>query len=128
MMSVSLPQSEVSNYMGKSDTLHHPSSITTACINSPQNITLSGSELEIDKLKKQLDHDGIFARKISTGVAYHSAAMTEISDQYRLAIGKLYSGESLTHDTIMVSSVTGESLLDLGILRTSDYWVQNMIQ
>ena len=43
-----------------------------ACVNSPQNVTVSGDEQAIDTLKRKLDREDVAAQKHRTGVAYHS--------------------------------------------------------
>ena len=43
-----------------------------ACINRPQNVTVSGDEQAIDLLKRKLDREDVAAQKHRTGDAYHS--------------------------------------------------------
>jgi acyl transferase domain-containing protein len=46
--------------------------VVVACINAPNNVTLSGDESSIDQLLKVLTKDGIFVRKLHVKTAYHS--------------------------------------------------------
>jgi acyl transferase domain-containing protein len=46
--------------------------VVVACINAPNNVTLSGNESSIDQLLKVLTDDGIFVRKLHVKTAYHS--------------------------------------------------------
>ena len=65
-MSVGLGKHDISSYLKKG--------VSIACENSPRNVTLSG-ELEaleqiIEQLKKE--QPGLFVRRLSVKVAYHS--------------------------------------------------------
>lgn len=103
-------------------------SVQIACFNSPSNLTLSGSEENIDKIKATLDRTGIFAQKLRTGTAYHSAAMRSVAFEYLVSIGSLDHTGSREQDSSipMLSSVTGE-VVSPATLRTPQYWVGNMI-
>lgn len=127
MISVNLPEDQVSDYLSKLGS-HISESINTACVNSPLNCTLSGPEPAIDELKVQLDKDEIFAQKLKTGVAYHSKSMSAIAQEYLDLIGPLetdYKGPSATA-IAMVSTVTGQSLRP-AMLASAQYWVDNMV-
>lgn len=128
MMSVNLPEKEVLGYFQKITALQDPLSITVACINSPTNVTLSGSETDLSIVQHQLDIDGVFARKLQTGVAYHSRQMRKVSSQYLTAIQGLEKGQSMSQPPLIISSVTGKRILDTSILSSGEYWVENMVQ
>ncbi|KAI9691977.1 MAG: polyketide synthase [Bogoriella megaspora] len=126
MLSVNLPENAVPGYLRS---LNHPGmeqGLSIACINSPSNVTLSGKEELIDALKKQLDVDGIFARTVRTGLAYHSSAMRPIALEYQDAIGSLMPDENGLSAIPMISSVTGQPVR-ASTLRTPEYWVDNMV-
>ncbi|KAI6268439.1 Type I Iterative PKS [Pyricularia oryzae] len=127
MMSVNLPEAEVPSYLADKDLLQD-SNITIACINSPGNVTLAGDEAAIDAVKSCLDKDGIFAQKLHTGVAYHSAHMDQIACQYLIQMGELEGPASLegAKRIPMVSSVTGKTI-DTSELARPQYWVDNMV-
>lgn len=99
-------------------------SICVACVNSPKNITLAGPADQIDVAKAELDKRGVFAQKLSTGVAYHSPAMRSIAKEYANRIGDLEAG-LVRSSTIMVSSVTGQ-VIEPEVLATPQYWVDNL--
>lgn len=98
--------------------------VSIACINSPTNVTISGDTAGIDQLKKMLDADGVFARKLKVTIAYHSKHMLMISHAYLRSIRDLQvsSGDTAV---AMFSSVTGQVIdfEDLG----AQYWVNNMV-
>lgn len=121
MLSINLSPHHISEYLEKTGV----TTVNVACINSPLNVTLSGIEEAIDKVKSQADRDGIFAQKLKTGVAYHSSSMEAIASEYLAALEGLIKRK----DGIkvpMVSSVTGKSI-SLETLSTGQYWVDNML-
>ncbi|KAI1412962.1 hypothetical protein F5Y13DRAFT_199455 [Hypoxylon sp. FL1857] len=142
MMSVNIPQDKVSTYIEKIDSTGKgqvlKDSIHLACVNSPLNCTLSGTEEAITLLKSHLDKDGIFAHKLNTGgLAYHSPSMQPIAPEYldilrpvmekaSQSMGAFEAGSKVKHSAPMVSTVTGK-----GISRktpsTPRYWVDNMV-
>ena len=65
-----------------------------------------GDDQQIDALKEILDTESIFARKLATGVAYHSPHMQQIADDYLSAMGSLELGDQLMGCQTMVSSVS----------------------
>ncbi|KAK6853584.1 hypothetical protein PG995_010396 [Apiospora arundinis] len=77
MISVNMPEQQVYSYLD--DISIEEGQLHIACINSPFNVTLSGNEASIDTLKRHLDQDNIFARKLTTGVAYHTPLMKNIA-------------------------------------------------
>lgn len=127
MLSANLAESDVSEYLlnsGFSET-----SVHVACINSPLNVTLSGLENDIDRLKSQLDEDEIFSQKLKTGVAYHSPAMKTIQDEYLKAIGCIdtSNGKSGHLAIPMVSSVNGKTITSRKALTDPMYWITNLV-
>lgn len=125
MMSINVPEQDVDTYLEK---VALRAGIHVACVNSPFNVTVAGDEAALDELKIHLDHDGIFAKKIKTGVAYHSPAMHEISEEYLRYLGTLdppqpNNGSASTG--FMVSSVTGQKIAP-GLLLDAKYWVDNL--
>jgi acyl transferase domain-containing protein len=101
---------------------------TIAAINSPQNVTLSGTQAALQSLKSRLDSEGIFCREINTGVGYHSHFMFDIAERYREAIQDLDAGQMPTTPVRMISTVTGDIQFGIERLRDADYWIQNMVQ
>ena len=123
-MAVSLSPQEVQPYF---DTISAPStSLTIACYNSSKNITVSGEEWCVDKLRVLLDNDKIFARKLKVDVAYHSLRMREIADEYKASIGTLEAGDRPHTAPVMMSSVTGNRIA-LEELGQPAYWIENLV-
>ncbi|ESZ94756.1 polyketide synthase [Sclerotinia borealis F-4128] len=130
MMSVNLPEGEVNAYLAKvlprSGGVAADSGIHISCINSPSNVTLSGDEAAIDKVKEHLDRDGIFAQKLKTGVAYHSPAMESITEDYLNCLRVLEQRQASNVNAFMISSVTG-CRVSATSLSEGQYWADNLV-
>ena len=124
MISVNLPEQQVHSYL--SGISIEEGRIHIACINSPFNVTLSGDEASIDTLKYHLDQDSIFARKLTTGVAYHSPVMRNVASEYYSCLGGLEEQDVGVHNILMVSSVTSGKV-SRGQLSDSQYWIDNLV-
>lgn len=126
MMAVGLSAPKVVSYI-ECVREEHPGELIIACYNSPKNNTVSGDEALIDCLKKRLDDDGVFARKLNVKNAYHSAHMRHVAEEYLWLMGDLSCGKRLSvPGTVhMFSTVTGEEIPPENI--TARYWVDNMI-
>ena len=104
------------------------SHVSIACYNSPESVTLSGSEANIDDIKAVLTEASIFCRKLNTaGNAYHSFMMKPVGEEYQqLLDASLPAIQELLpqSDVKMYSSVTCNSTnrMDLEI----DYWRKNL--
>jgi acyl transferase domain-containing protein len=101
-------------------------SIQVACINSPQNVTLSGNRKELVGIEKKLKDDGHFARILLVDAAYHSRHMAPISDIYQNLLEKHveWRRPSARRLAVMFSSVNGKAIKEtLG----PEYWVKNMV-
>ena len=122
MMSVNLAESEAESYLAKASL---PGRISVACINSPTNVTLSGDEITIDQLQGGLEKDGIFARKLRTGVAYHSPAMHQVAEEYLSCLGHLEPRELCGGNPFIVSTVTSQKVATVSLLNPQ-YWVDNL--
>ncbi|PYI26893.1 hypothetical protein BP00DRAFT_464852 [Aspergillus indologenus CBS 114.80] len=126
MLAVGLSPADAAPYLAGSQ------SVSIACFNSPTNVTLSGDETAIDALKAVLDAAGIFARKLRTGVAYHSHHLHSVADAYAEAIGEVepgeeYSGSNSSGRVIMVSTVSGQRV-PAETLREGSYWASNLVR
>jgi acyl transferase domain-containing protein len=128
MISVNLSESDMYSYLENNVTEEHRGKITVACINSPKNVTISGDEPLLDSIQALLERSQITARKLKTGLAYHSPHMQEIALQYSSSIQGLEKGNPIAQDVTMISSVTGERLLTTNILTSVEYWVKNMVE
>ena len=129
MLSVGLSKEEINSYLSRLDPKIGSSDITIACINSPQNVTISGEESQVDALQGMLVNEQIFVRKLKVEVAYHSNQMNEIADAYATLIADIKAGEPNFEGVgkmAMISTVTGERVSPHTLL-TASYWVMNMI-
>ncbi|KAH6680488.1 hypothetical protein B0J14DRAFT_683803, partial [Halenospora varia] len=120
MMAVALSKDVADTYLARLES----GKAIVACINSPENSTISGDESAILELHQILAVEGIFARLLKVENAYHSAHMQTIENDYRQSIEGISTREVST-DKTMFSSVTGRKVLgeDLG----PEYWAQNMV-
>ncbi|KAH8806011.1 fatty acid synthase S-acetyltransferase [Xylogone sp. PMI_703] len=101
--------------------------LVVACVNSPNNVTVSGDEDMIDKLKVILDDDGIFSRKLQVKAAYHSSYMVQFAEEYKGRMSNLnFDSPKVTEKVEMFSSVTGK-LIDKESLAKPDYWISNLV-
>ena len=123
-MSVNIAESEAGSFLAKAPLLGR---VSVACINSPNNVTLSGDENAMDQLQADLEKEGVFARKIRTGVAYHSPTMHEVAQEYLSSMGRL-EPRDLPDDKscIMISTVTGQIAAKPNLLDPK-YWVDNLV-
>ncbi|MCJ1386254.1 hypothetical protein MMC17_009380 [Xylographa soralifera] len=125
MISVGLSEDAVEPYLEQLSANFGSHGVTVGCINSPKNVTVTGSEPQVDKLKSLLEKDQVFARKLMATVAYHSSQMEEIAAEYLSSIGDLEGGDPPTTDSVMVSSVSCK-ILTLDDIQQGEYWVRNM--
>ncbi|KAI1826375.1 hypothetical protein F4861DRAFT_537222 [Xylaria intraflava] len=128
MLAVSLGAHEVKQYLSSTA----PEDVCIACENSPSSVTLSGREESISKLKAVLTAQGIFARELPTGRAYHSPHMAAVSTAYEdmlAAAIKEIPKKDLSWRrprSQMISSVTGTAIdPDQQSLPTT-YWSANL--
>lgn len=122
MMSVNLAELEAETYLTQ---MSLAGRVSVACVNSPTNVTLSGDEFAIDQLETGLKKGGVFARKLRTGVAYHSSAMHQVAAAYLSSLGRLEPRELDGGNPVMVSSVTSQKVATTSLL-DPQYWVDNL--
>ncbi|KXJ87198.1 hypothetical protein Micbo1qcDRAFT_151968 [Microdochium bolleyi] len=104
--------------------------VIIACENSPSSVTLSGTDEGIDRLRQKLDADGVFARALRTGRAYHSPHMAPVAPVYEHLL--LSAMLRLDEDALswrmaqshMVSSVTGKEIVPEQV--GAPYWSDNL--
>ncbi|KAH8692262.1 polyketide synthase [Talaromyces proteolyticus] len=118
MLAVGLGQAETKAYIEKLS-LSEKQTLSIACVNSLESVTVSGDKVLIDQLEEVLKVEKIFARKLAVENAYHSKHMELIAVQYKQSLQdiKIQSG----HEKVsMFSSVTGSRIKpeELG----ADYW------
>ncbi|KAF2463868.1 ketoacyl-synt-domain-containing protein [Lindgomyces ingoldianus] len=102
--------------------------VSVGCINSPRNTTLTGSAVSIEALKKRLDENQVFTRKLNIPVAYHSIHMLQFVHQYRESLkGAISYDDARQHPiSTLFSSVTGQPLSSEELL-DPEYWVRNLL-
>ncbi|KAL7898810.1 hypothetical protein HDV64DRAFT_291566 [Trichoderma sp. TUCIM 5745] len=123
MLAVGLPAESLDEYLQKVD-FRFPGELTVACYNSPKSHTISGDTMKIDELKRILDENDIFARKLKVKTAYHSSHMKDVADEFLQLLGDMEKPSDTGFSADMYSSVTGNRIEgDL----TSQYWVDNLI-
>jgi acyl transferase domain-containing protein/NADPH:quinone reductase-like Zn-dependent oxidoreductase/ubiquinone/menaquinone biosynthesis C-methylase UbiE len=128
MISVNLERARVYEYLESMGIDNIALAVHVACVNSPTNCTLSGDEHLIDLIKDKMDEDQIFARKLNTGVAYHSPAMKMVAAEYAELLGHLDPGTGAGRgQTTIASSVTGRLMADPSCFSSAQYWVDNLI-
>ncbi len=106
--------------------------IAVGCVNSPNNVTVTGDLESVDTLVKCMEAKGVFARKLQVDVAYHSTYMEEIADEYSALLRELRSADGLSTSsqsreaTAIFSSVTGTRLAPCEYTEVK-YWVANLV-
>ncbi|KAI1171055.1 hypothetical protein F4777DRAFT_591503 [Nemania sp. FL0916] len=125
MLSVSMSENEANAYLRE---MCQGNDVQVACVNSPSNCTLSGRESIIDTITEHLGREGKFARKLQTGLAYHTPVMDTVSSEYFELMGTLSkrNNSDCPANVTMFSSVTGQAVFP-GQLCTPQYWVQNLV-
>ncbi|KAI1120480.1 hypothetical protein F5Y10DRAFT_289649 [Nemania abortiva] len=127
MMSVNLSEKEVPIYLASKSKL--PASVDhvqIACVNSPRNCTLAGTDEAICAIQEQLEQDSVFAQKLDVGIAYHSTTMKAIATEYAEILGCLDSETMKETHIPMISSVTAK-VVPASSLTTAQYWVNNLV-
>ncbi|TVY25497.1 Reducing polyketide synthase [Lachnellula hyalina] len=106
--------------------------VCVACVNSPESVTLSGSEEGIEILLAELQKNNLFARKLQTGgKAYHSHLVKEIGTLYESLLAPHLDGNSTLRGSAvtMFSSVgyeSGKYLYLAKQARKAKYWRDNL--
>ena len=63
--------------------------VDIAAYNAPKSITLAGGLDALDRVQRRLTHEGIFNRRLSVEVAYHSAQMHSLESEFLSSLGTL---------------------------------------
>ncbi|RKL31435.1 Asperfuranone polyketide synthase afoG [Fusarium proliferatum] len=129
MLSVAMSSPDAMSYLEEHVGSASGRDIVVACINSPRNVTLSGSAAYIDKIKAASDSDGVFARKLKVDNGYHSPLMATIADEYRNLIGDLEAGTNLSPGQVapVFYSSLGGTVSPASALQNPDHWVDNLV-
>lgn len=125
MLAVGKGLEQVAPYISRFD-----AEIVVACENSPESVTLSGTKVAIQEAKSIFDAEGIFARELKTGMAYHSPQMRTVALPMIELVDEAYTRlDSIDRQwrcprSRMISSVTNTEVLD-GMLG-AQYWASNL--
>ena len=124
MLSVGLSALDIEEYFQKIRKQFEEICISVGCINSPENVTVTGREDQILILQAILEANNIFARRLAVNVAYHSPFLESIAAEYVELLGELCS-QDIPATPKMISSVTTECIhqeLSKGL-----YWAKNLL-
>ncbi|KAI0505869.1 putative polyketide synthase [Xylaria bambusicola] len=113
--------------------------VRVACVNAPDNVTLSGSVQSIQALKVELEKQSKFARGLQTGNrAYHSHMMVEVGNLYEQLVAPYFSGNKdrsgVSGSACKMYSTVGNSPEDLhveivdSLTNMPSYFRQNLEQ
>lgn len=97
-------------------------SIAIAGINSPNNITISGNLLDLNRIQSYLEPKGIFFRLLDLDYAFHSNHMDSIEEMLLKSLNGLKPLP--TKGVSFISTVTGKQLS--GELLDATYWWRNV--
>ena len=99
-----------------------------ACYNSPKSITVSGKTEVLSSLRDEITAAGHFARLLQVDLAYHSALMNEIGEEYErlLTSSKIYKSAKTqsNSDVTWFSSVSAAAKSSPA---DALYWKENMV-
>ena len=103
-------------------------SVQVACLNSPENVTISGDHAGIVQLHAHFQARSVFARDLKTvGKAYHSKHMATVGSEYEELLTAAITSCPLPKGRPTmpqwISTVTGE-FLDLRV--GPEYWRRNL--
>lgn len=120
MLAVGLSRSDAQELLS----LAKPNTVSVACINSPQLVTLSGDEDSILAIKTELDNRQVFNVLVGVTTAYHSHHMKVVAKRYTDSIADIKPRES-SDGVAMFSSVHGNKVV--GPELDAAYWTTNMV-
>ena len=126
MMSVGLSPEKAQSYMQLLSAEYGTADVVVACINSPTNVTVSGSTDQLRHLESLLNADNVFTRVLQVSMAYHSPHMKHVASRYQSLLGTLEEGDKRDQHPRVISSVTGYEI-SLDELQSGEYWVRNLV-
>ena len=132
MTSINLSESAIMHFISELNSDSKLGGISVGCVNSPNNVTVTGDRRGIDAINALMEKMGIFARRLPVTVAYHSIFMVEIADEYlKLVRDVMLLNTPTTSQTgakspTIFSTVTG-AMLSPEHLNRPDYWVTNLV-
>lgn len=126
MLAVGISAKSIAPFLADDDT------ITIACYNSPESITLSGDRDAIILLKETLNVKDIFARIIATdGKAYHSQHMRPLVAMYERELDEMLENcrSKRTSTTLPLSGFISstDATTDSRQMIDTHYWQRNLV-
>ena len=104
--------------------------VSIACINSPNNVTLSGELDAIERLFLHFQQRGILAKILKTdGKAYHSRHMQLVKESYEKLVAEVLFSKSdyiLPLETVVMASTTTGDYVSWEQTRSPTYWSANL--
>jgi acyl transferase domain-containing protein len=114
MLSVSLPEAEITAYLGDR--------LSLAALNAPEVSVAAGPEDAIEALEARLTADGHDCRRIRIDVAAHSSMLEPVLEEF----GAFLRTVDFSAPTIpVISNLTGEPATEAE-LTDPDYWVRHL--
>jgi acyl transferase domain-containing protein/NAD(P)-dependent dehydrogenase (short-subunit alcohol dehydrogenase family)/acyl carrier protein len=113
MLAVGLAEDDVARHL-----LEH---LDIAAVNGPRSIVLTGAPDRIENAAVFLTESGIFNRKLSVEVAYHSRQMTPLKEEFMACMADLTACAPIVP---LYSSVTGARVF--GATQDAAYWWRNL--
>jgi acyl transferase domain-containing protein/NADPH:quinone reductase-like Zn-dependent oxidoreductase/acyl carrier protein len=80
MLAAELSESEAQQRLSEASEFDGAIDMTVAAINGPRSVTFAGRLDAIERLQRDLDGSGVWARRLQVTVPYHSALMDPILD------------------------------------------------
>ncbi len=99
----------------------HDDSVSVAAFNGPRSVTLAGSVASLKRISEQLEADGIFARLVPVGHAFHSPMMEPAAKMLGAELAGLAPGPT---EVPLFSTVTGQ--LIEGTDLTAEHWADSV--
>lgn len=126
MLAVQTTPETIASHLDHHNAAWPQDQVVVACYNSPSNLTMSGSRNAVYQITVSLEQARIACRRLKVDVAYHSPHMTDAATIYSKLLQPITTKSQRNEQPHFVSSVTGTVLDDTSVLRTPEYWIQNL--
>lgn len=126
MLAVSLSKEMIEPYIDRVEPRTAPRDLVVACVNSPRNVTVSGSAARLDALGQLLKDSDVVARRLVVSVAYHSHHMQAVVDQYSSSLHDLETGTSPNQPIAFFSSLKARRVPPSELSKKA-YWLSNLV-
>ena len=126
MLSVNLSEEQVLPYLNLEAEAGSNDYAVIACVNSPKNVTVSGSSQKIEDLRATLREKNVLTQRLNVKTAYHSHRMTAAASKYTTLIANLFTVQKKpTQRSRIISSVTGQEI-SASLLNTVAHWKDSL--